>query len=446
MAFSGRPRGTRLTIGVLVSWLGDGYSTPVLAGLLDGFRDRHANVITCVGPPPIGTNATQEFEVLYDLVSEQNVDGLVALSGTLLSGMGTDQLAHLLERYQGLPVVSVGIPIAGLPQVLVDNESGLREVIAHLITVHGKKKIAFIRGPQGNVEAGHRFRVYREVLAAHDLPVDEQCIVQGEFHTPSGRLAAEELLRRGVEFDAVVSANDEMAIGAIETFEALGVRIPRRVAVVGFDDTDMAKFTSPALTTVRQPLYQLGRKAAELLLAKLEGREERSDVILSTEPVIRESCGCSARSVLELGTSVPPVAADGPSLESRRAQIVDELRHSSPESAGVSDWPDRLAAALAEHCQGDDDALLEALESLVKEASRRGLEIVEWQDIVSILRRHAITRAKRAIRRSGITRACSSPKARKGCKRRDGSGRSSARAPEARSVVRWSTPPRSSTS
>ena len=225
--------------------------------------------------------------------------------------MGTDQLAHLLGRYEDLPMVSIGIPVAGLPHVLVDNESGLREVIHHLITVHGKKKIAFIRGPLGNEEAGQRFRVYREVLAAHDLPIDERCIVEGGFHTPSGRLAAEELLRRGAEFDAVVSANDEMAIGAIETFEARGFRVPRRIAVVGFDDTDMAKFTSPALTTVRQPLYQLGRKATELLLARLEGREGKNGIILSTEPVIRESCGCSARSVLELGTSVPPVAADG---------------------------------------------------------------------------------------------------------------------------------------
>jgi sigma-B regulation protein RsbU (phosphoserine phosphatase) len=381
---------TRLTIGVLVSWLGDGYSTPVLAGILDGVRDRHASVITCVGRPPTGTDAGPEYEVLYDLIGEHNVDGLIAVSGTLLSGMGTEQLAQLLGRYEKLPVVSIGIPVAGLPHVVVDNETGLRQVIDHLITAHDKKKIAFIRGPGGNVEADQRLRVYREVLAAHQLPFDERRIVEGAFHTPSGRLAAQELLDRGIEIDAVVSANDEMAIGAIETFESRGFRVPRRIAVVGFDDTDMAKFTSPALTTVRQPLYQLGRQAAELLLAKLEGRDAPREVVLSTEPVIRESCGCSARSALELGTSKPPGALEARPISEQRDQIVAELRHSSPESAGVSDWPDRLAEALVEHCQGDADALLEALESLVKEASRRGLEIVEWQDIVSILRRHAL--------------------------------------------------------
>jgi phosphoserine phosphatase RsbU/P len=389
VGISPRRSGTRLTVGVLVSWLGDGYSTPVLAGILDGFRDRHASVITCVGRPPIGTDAGPEYEVLYDLVGEHNVDGIVAVSGTLLSGMGTQQLAQLLERYEKLPVVSIGIPVAGLPHVVVDNETGFRQVIAHLITEHGKKKIAFIRGPRGNQEANQRFDVFRETLAAHHLAMDDRRVVEGAFHTPSGRAAAEELIRRGIEIDAVVSANDEMAIGAIEMFESRGLRVPRRIAVVGFDDTDMAKFTSPALTTVRQPLYQLGRKAAEMLLTRLEGREV-PHVVLATEPVIRESCGCSARAVLEIGSSVPPGASEALPISAQRDQIVAELRQSSPESAGVSDWPDRLAEALAEHCRGEDDALLEALESLVKEASSRGLEIVEWQDIVSILRRHAI--------------------------------------------------------
>src|SRR5262249_21185114 len=149
-----------------------------------------------------------------------------------------------------LPMVSIGIPLPGLPYVAVDNESGLRSVITHLIADHGKRKIAFIRGPRGNEEAGQRYAVYREVLTAHGLSLDDRYVVDGAFHTPSGRQAAEELLARGLEMDAVVSANDEMAIGAIETFELHGLRVPRRLAVVGFDDTDMAKFTSPALTTV----------------------------------------------------------------------------------------------------------------------------------------------------------------------------------------------------
>src|SRR5262249_38598401 len=108
------------------------------------------------------------------------------------------------------------------------------------------------------------------------------------------------------------------------------------------------------------------------------------------EPVIRESCGCLARSALEIGTSIPPSAGAPVPIENQRADIVAELRHSSPESAGISDWPERLADAVAEHCRGDRDAILEGLESLVKEASRRGFEILEWQEIVTILRRHAI--------------------------------------------------------
>jgi DNA-binding LacI/PurR family transcriptional regulator/signal transduction histidine kinase len=387
-------RRRRLTIGVLVSWLGDGYSTPVLAGILDGVRDRHASVISFVGVAPIGpvpgeSTGRSPGNVLYDLVGEHVVDGLVAVSGTLLSGMATEHLAELLGRYGSLPIVSIGIPVAGIPHVRVDNETGLRQVIGHLVTKHGKRRIAFIRGPRGNQEAEQRFAVYREVLAEHQIAFADRYVVEGAFNTPSGRMAAEVLLERGVEFDAVVAANDEMALGAIETLEQRGYRVPRRVAVVGFDDTDMAKFASPALTTVRQPLYELGRRASEMLLAKLDGQAVASDVILATEPVIRESCGCSARSALELGASIPPASVELAPIEAQRAHIVGELRRSSPEGAGTSDWPERLAQALVEHCRGDGSALLESLESLVKEASRRGIEIIEWQDIVSILRRHA---------------------------------------------------------
>src|SRR5262249_52889844 len=139
------------------------------------------------------------------------------LSGTLVQMLGSEALAHLAARHQELPTVSVAVDVPGCPSVLVDNERGIGDIVAHLAAYHGYQRIGFVRGPETSPEAEGRFRVYREVMAQHGLVVDPAWVVSGTFDEASGGRAVEILFdERGMDLDALVLANDEMALGAVD--------------------------------------------------------------------------------------------------------------------------------------------------------------------------------------------------------------------------------------
>ncbi len=145
---------SRPTIGLLIGRLGDQRSqTLVWPGIADVAEERDVNLICFVGSAlksPYGLDAQRN--IVYGLADQVNVDGLVALSGTLGHHIGPEQLKQFYERYRPLPIVGTSIPLEGIPTVLVDNESGMRAAVSHLIETHGRRRIAFIRGPAGHPE------------------------------------------------------------------------------------------------------------------------------------------------------------------------------------------------------------------------------------------------------------------------------------------------------
>ncbi len=199
-----------------------------------------------------------------------------------------------------------------MPRLTLDQDRGLRQAILHLITVHGCRRLAFVRGPAMNDEAERRYALYRTVLAEEGLEVDPALICDGTFEKPAGEAAVARLVDdRRVAFDALVAANDYMALGALEALEARGIDVPGDVAVVGFDDIEDARFSSPPLTTVRQPLYQQGEAALDRVLAQLEGRPVELDTVHATELVVRRSCGCLTDPAGRAGAAAAPPARRG---------------------------------------------------------------------------------------------------------------------------------------
>jgi len=141
--------------------------------------------------------------------------------------------------------------------------------------------------------------------------------------------------------EAIVAANDEMAIGAVQHLHSVGVRVPDDVAVVGFDDTEVTGSMIPSLTSVRQPLADVGRRAAELVWAKLSGEPVPDEVVLRSSAVVRESCGCSARAVLQ----VPERTAElSPGLSLREAMLEGVAEVSDLPKDALGDWPTALGA------------------------------------------------------------------------------------------------------
>jgi DNA-binding LacI/PurR family transcriptional regulator len=213
------------------------------------------------------------------------VDGVL-----LMSVHAADPLPDMLAEAR-VPTVMLGRRSGDehVSYVDVDNIGGARSAVSYLLS-QGRTVIATITGPLDMYVAQCRLRGYQDALALAGLESEQSLVAESDFTQDSGRRAMTELLERHPEIDGVLAASDTTAAGALEALRAAGRRLPKDVSVIGFDDFPLAQCTEPRLTTVRQPLEEMGRAMIRLLL---EDMEEPSvayrHVILRTELTIRDS-------------------------------------------------------------------------------------------------------------------------------------------------------------
>ena len=224
-----------------------------------------------------------EHARLEQYLTGQHVDGVM-----LISLHGADPLPGRLEE-MGVPTVVGGRPVGITPHsyVDVDNRAGARQAVKYLLG-KGRRRIATIAGPQDMGVGVDRLAGYRDALIATGVP---ECVAYGDFSEESGAAAMRELLEKDPDIDAVFTASDPMAMGAMHVLKASGRRIPDDVAVIGFDDSRPSRlYIDPPLTTVHQPTEEMGRQMAHLLVARINGEPlEQPVVILDTHLVIRGS-------------------------------------------------------------------------------------------------------------------------------------------------------------
>ncbi|MFI7072232.1 LacI family DNA-binding transcriptional regulator [Micromonospora sediminicola] len=209
------------------------------------------------------------------------------VDGVLFASLhGEDPLPGRLARL-GIPVVCSGRPLDGadVPYVDVDHEGGVTHAVEHLIAT-GRRRIATIAGPQDMVAGIERLIGYRNAVTAAGLP---ELVAFGDFTRESGTAAMRELLAADPELDAVFAASDLMAHAALRTLREAGRRVPEDVGVIGFDDIETAAYTEPPLTTVRQPIVELGRSMTRQLLRIAAGEAVEQALVLPTELVLRDS-------------------------------------------------------------------------------------------------------------------------------------------------------------
>ncbi|MGA5823662.1 LacI family DNA-binding transcriptional regulator [Kitasatospora sp. NPDC094028] len=227
----------------------------------------------------------QERQRFEQYLAAQRVDGVL-----LVSVHRDDPLPDQV-RALGLPTVLNGrrSPQESVAYVDSDNVGAGRSAVEHLAG-RGRRRIATITGPRDMDAAEGRLAGYRQGLAAAGLPPDAGLVAAGDFTEDGGRRAMRELLDRRPELDAVFAASDLMAVGALAVLRARGLEVPGDVALVGVDDSPVARHLDPPLTTVRQPIERMGRTMAGLLLRQIAGEQaEPSRLVLPTELVVRQS-------------------------------------------------------------------------------------------------------------------------------------------------------------
>jgi LacI family transcriptional regulator len=265
-----------LTIGILVPELGDGYHTQVMSGIGDHLI---------------------EAGYFYFTAHHRHRKNLVEEYGQMLINRGAEAMITIdtaLEHPYSIPVVAVAghRPITGVTNVLLDHRFAAELTLGHLYSL-GHRDIAFMRGQPFSSDSDERWQHLLQVAREIKIKIDPDLTLQLDRDITSPELgypAIQRLLSAGKYFSAVVCFNDISAIGAIRALQDLGINVPGDVSVIGFDDIRSASFHNPRLTTIRQPLINMGRIAAQCVLNRLHGTERyREQIVVEPELMVRES-------------------------------------------------------------------------------------------------------------------------------------------------------------
>ncbi len=369
----------KYTIGFLFDYLYEDYTNQIFNNILKTCREHDLNFIGFGG----GTLKASAYKyrdqknVIFDLAGKHTLDGIIALTGVFGNFVSQNRVKTLLGTYTGIPIVSIGLSISGMKNVtnvIIDNNSGMESLLSHLIETHNRRRLAFIKGAFNNYDAIRRFESYKRVLARYNIPLDNDLIVDGNFDYFYGIEAVKILLdKRNVTPNALVSANDAMAIYAMHELQKRGFRVPEDVVVTGFDDIGMCLAVKPRLTTVKQSFFDIGRVSVETILSMLRAEYVPKNIVLPSKLIVRESCGCSELEILgdimRFGSAQTrkPVPVKGP--ERVTALVQEEL----PNLAGIIDPREELAVLLKHNLS--KNSLLVFFKQLFIRLFEQGIEL-----------------------------------------------------------------------
>ncbi|MGP4114939.1 LacI family DNA-binding transcriptional regulator [Streptomyces sp. 4N509B] len=272
-----RQRGVAALVisGETPSIFADPFFARVIVGASAALEEADLHLMLCLAA------SDRSRRRLEELLRARGVDGVM-----FMAVREEDPVLGIVRETE-VPVVFGGRPVGYDPPwyVDVDNVGGARQATEHLLA-RGRRRVAMICGPGDTRVSRARHRGYREALVLAGLePLAPE---SGDFTEPSGARAMTDLLARHPDVDGVFAANDNMAAGALRALRSAGRDVPGDVAVVGFDDLDIARIAEPSLTTVRQPIQALGRETARMLVRLVAG-EEADPLVLPTELVTRAS-------------------------------------------------------------------------------------------------------------------------------------------------------------
>lgn len=319
-------------IAVIVSTLDEEYQS----GILRGIRQfAFANRITLEHFAAFGNTGsdirhdTGEYNI-FSLANFRRFDGVLLLINTI---QFADCMENVLTRVReaGIPAVCIDRDVPDLYTISIDNEAAMQSMVEHFIQHHGFTNINYLSGPEDNVDSVQRLRAYKNTLRKYGIPVEEERIYHGSFLSKDGRCAVEKFLESPLKFpQAIVCANDNMAISVMNALTQHGIRVPEDVSVSGFDYTYSARNYAPSLTSVERPLERVGQLACQKIMNHLQGCEQERSTILATRCCFTRSCGCNEEPVMDMDAfrkhsfHVQEAFSNDASIDSRMASALAE--------------------------------------------------------------------------------------------------------------------------
>lgn len=284
---------SRKTIGLYVNEFDGDYHQKIWEGATRKCNALDYNLITVAGAelhhPDTWLSSRNS---IYDLAADVGLDG-VLISAALGYFCQPNTLQDLVQGLGDIPVITLAFTLPQKPAVLINNYAGMRLAIEHLLDTHDSQRILFIRGPKLSGEAEQRYQAYCDVLRERGLPVDPNLVIEADFTAKTVSVLLERhVTTHGLNFDSLIGANDTIALVAITRLRLLGYRVPEDVKVIGFDDIERAKYLQPSLTTIQQPIKEMGAVGIDLIDTMLQGTSIPDKTYLETKLIVRDSCHC----------------------------------------------------------------------------------------------------------------------------------------------------------
>ena len=387
-----KPGSRRPIIGVLASWqVYAGTLNTLLSPILQGIRDaamtRECNILMACG---VVSDFSSNIRAAWPLLSADmdflpvgpwNTDGLIVIAPFEADNAQSEYIREMQEN--GHPLVFAETSEMG-PSVCLDNKGGIRSALAHL-KEHGHQKIAFIGGETNRQgDSLERWQAFQTGCQEFGLESVPQLVCDGHFTTPGGYAAMRQILNNEAPFTAVLACNDESAAGAMQALREAGLRIPQDIAIIGFDNRFESRNQEPPLTTINQPAYEIGWQSLELMLRCLdEQADARTITRVSTQLVIRESCGCKPGLVLArvLPEGIPQTEW-GEAISMAVFAQVGQLRLQTVRSLSI-----RLVKAFTLSLAQDDAAPFQAaLDEILEQIKLLDEDAHAWQVAIQFLR------------------------------------------------------------
>ena len=250
---------------------------------------------------------------IANIIKYEDFDGIILLPDTMLVKDYKSKILKNIEKYCNCPVVSVRQGIDEYHNVLIEDDNVLEDIIQHFINQHKFTKLNFLTGPKENPVSIQRLNTYKRILSEHDIPIEEDRIYYGDFWKRSASRAVEKWLADPEKYpEAIICANDYMAIAVCNALAERGIMVPRDIAISGCDNIETTKDFSPPITTVGMPVADMGKEAVDKIYRQHMGISQENTSYLKFVTYIRESCGCE-------------MSKDAEEVFKRRNHIIKEL-------------------------------------------------------------------------------------------------------------------------
>ncbi|HEY9063104.1 MAG TPA: ATP-binding protein [Pseudobacteroides sp.] len=399
----------RLTIGVLKSQMVDQRDILMIEGLKQAAKENDVNLIVyCGGMIVSPDDIDLQAIAIFDFVDKNRLDGLIIWTGNINWHASTEFTERFVKKYNFLPVVSLEIKVDGITSILWDDYNGMRDALIHLIEVHQCKRIGFVMGASPS-SLYQRYEAYIDTLTEYGIPIDMNLIIDQEtLYNYQNIIEYAVYMDRSIFVEQGIIENFEKSIKVIENlweadiealaccndlnartvYRVLKARNLPIIPIVGFDDDPESRAVSPALTAVRPPIYEMGKRAVEVIIAKIKGLQTLETETLPCSLIVRQSCGCPCSSVRKEEIYKERlqqylVQSKSKNVNAAKFEKIINSAVAVPDDIDAN-WAEKLLKALLNDVHGESGAFTDYIKNFfVYTQNKKYIEF--FQDIILVM-------------------------------------------------------------